>query len=135
MNEARCGCQARCRKRASISCEISCELTSRKSHIWLESQKFTTLNHMNLLLNQTVMLCLHSSAALSDGPAAAASALSSSLDSAVMTSTALRPMFPLVSRGVIHGSRNDRTAEYFHLSEDRAALPLRFSLLSLFFSL
>ncbi|TNN48006.1 hypothetical protein EYF80_041778 [Liparis tanakae] len=24
---------------------ISCELTSRKSHIWLESQKFTTLNY------------------------------------------------------------------------------------------
>ncbi|TNN51987.1 hypothetical protein EYF80_037793 [Liparis tanakae] len=31
--------EARCRQRASISCE----LTSRKSHIWLESQKFTTL--------------------------------------------------------------------------------------------
>ncbi|TNN74348.1 hypothetical protein EYF80_015431 [Liparis tanakae] len=29
LNEARCGCQ--------------CELTSRKSHIWLESQNFTTL--------------------------------------------------------------------------------------------
>ncbi|TNN84800.1 hypothetical protein EYF80_004845 [Liparis tanakae] len=28
---------------ASISCEISCELTSRKSHIWFESQKLTTL--------------------------------------------------------------------------------------------
>ncbi|TNN88174.1 hypothetical protein EYF80_001389 [Liparis tanakae] len=43
LNEARCGCQARCRQRASISCEISCELTSRKSHIWLESERFTTL--------------------------------------------------------------------------------------------
>ncbi|TNN28049.1 hypothetical protein EYF80_061803 [Liparis tanakae] len=45
LNEACCGCQARCRQRASISCEISCELTSRKSHIWLESQKLTTLKH------------------------------------------------------------------------------------------
>ncbi|TNN45248.1 hypothetical protein EYF80_044546 [Liparis tanakae] len=43
LNEARCGCQARCRQLASISCEISCALTSRKSHIWLESQNFTTL--------------------------------------------------------------------------------------------
>ncbi|TNN59562.1 hypothetical protein EYF80_030212 [Liparis tanakae] len=33
LNEARCGCQARCRQLASISCEISCEITSRKSHI------------------------------------------------------------------------------------------------------
>ncbi|TNN50090.1 hypothetical protein EYF80_039696 [Liparis tanakae] len=30
--------EARCRQRASLSCE----LTSRKSHIWFESQRFTT---------------------------------------------------------------------------------------------
>ncbi|TNN58111.1 hypothetical protein EYF80_031634 [Liparis tanakae] len=48
-------------------------------------------------LDETEMLCLHLSPC--ETALLLPHALSSSLDSAVLTSTALRPMFPLVSRG------------------------------------
>ncbi|TNN58860.1 hypothetical protein EYF80_030933 [Liparis tanakae] len=43
LNEARCGFRDALPAAASISCSISCARTSRKSHIWLESQEFATL--------------------------------------------------------------------------------------------
>ncbi|TNN87834.1 hypothetical protein EYF80_001798 [Liparis tanakae] len=41
---------------AGSAASISCELTSRKSHIWLESQKLTTLNLIGVVVVEVLML-------------------------------------------------------------------------------
>ncbi|TNN80713.1 hypothetical protein EYF80_009064 [Liparis tanakae] len=92
-----------------------------KLPVGLGIQIISIKSHVNLLLNQTEMLCLHLSTDLPcETPCCCLCSflLSGLCGPDFHGPPPLRPMFPLVSRGVIHGSRNDRTAESFHFLVD-----------------